>query len=249
MSAAKWLLGGLGFVMGGPIGALVGVLIGSLFDPSKALPGASEADDTPRSRARVRATQDDIKVSLLVLIACVMKADGHVKKSELDVVKAFLLRNYGEQGALSALQVLKELLQKDIDHMQVAQQMAMYINYSTRLELVHFLLDLANADGDFAASEEQIILQISNALHLSAADYRSLLALYKKPQNPNWAYEVLEVEPGATNEEIKRAYRRVAMKYHPDKVAGAGEEIRQKATEKFQAVQEAYEYVKKQRGI
>jgi len=249
MSSLKWILGGLGLVLGGPIGAVVGVVIASLFDPSHALPGGEQESQPTAGSTRARATQNDIKVSLLVLIACVMKADGHVRKSELDVVKQFLLRNYGEQGALDALQVLKKLLEQDINPEEVAAQMAGFINYSTRLELVHFLLELANADGDFSSSEEQMIIRIANALRVSTADYRSLASLYQKHQDPNWAYQALEVEPGATNEEIKKAYRRVAMKYHPDKVAGAGDEIKAKATEKFQAIQEAYEYIKKQRGL
>ncbi|MBQ3914155.1 MAG: DnaJ domain-containing protein [Paludibacteraceae bacterium] len=73
--------------------------------------------------------------------------------------------------------------------------------------------------------------------------------MYQKSKDPNWAYVALEIEPGATNDEVKKAYRRMAMKYHPDKVAGAGEEMREKATEKFRAINEAYEHIKSQRGI
>lgn len=251
MGAAKWILGGLGFVMGGPIGAIIGVVIGKLFEGSAALPQGDyqPSGNTQDSYRRQTASANDVRVSLLVLIACVMKADGRVKKVELDMVKQFLVRNYGEQGALQALQVLKHLLEQPINPTEVAAQIATYVNYSTRLELVHFLLELANSDGDFADSEKQVIDQIVVALHLSDADYRSLLALYQKAQDPNWAYQALEIEPGATNDEVKKAYRRMAMKYHPDKVAGAGEEIREKATEKFRAVNEAYEAIKKQRGM
>lgn len=253
MSAAKWLLGGLGFVLGGPIGAIIGVVIGGLFEGSAALPGGSSETrtgyQTSQQQNRRTASADDIRVSLLVLIACVMKADGRVKKVELDKVKQFLLRNYGEQGALQALQVLKGLLDQDINPASVATQIAANVNYSTRLELVHFLLEIANSDADFADSEKQVIDIIAGALNISQADYRSLLALYQKAQDPNWAYQALEIEPGATDDEVKKAYRRMAMKYHPDKVAGAGEEIREKATEKFRAINEAYEAIKKQRGI
>ncbi|MBQ0034506.1 MAG: TerB family tellurite resistance protein [Bacteroidales bacterium] len=251
MGAAKWLLGGLGFVMAGPIGAIIGVVIGGLFEGTAALPGA---DNNTQERQqggyrRQAASASDVRVSLLVLIACVMKADGRVKKVELDVVKQFLVRNYGEQGALQALQVLKHLLEQEINPEEVSAQIAANINYSTRLELVHFLLELANADGDFADSEKLVIDRIVASLRLSDADYRSLLALYQKAQDPNWAYQALEIEPGATNDEVKKAYRRMAMKYHPDKVAGAGEEIREKATEKFRAINEAYEAIKKQRDM
>ena len=104
MSAAKWLLGGLGFVLGGPIGALIGVVIAKVFESTAALPGDNDSYSERReganaSSGRRTASASDIRVSLLVLIACVMKADGHVRKVELEVVKQFLVRNYGEQGA------------------------------------------------------------------------------------------------------------------------------------------------------
>ena len=160
-----FLLGGLGFVLGGPIGAALAVVITSMVESSKALPGAKEGDgNTTRGRAQTYAS--DIKVSLLVLIACVMKVDGHVRKSELDLVKRFLVRNYGEQGALEALQILKSLLEQDMDPMAVAKQIADNVNYSTRLELLHFLFDLANTDGEFADSELQMIANTVDSMTL-----------------------------------------------------------------------------------
>lgn len=249
MGLGKWILGGLGFVLGGPIGAVIGIVIGSLFDGAPALPSGQNEAQQPRSSARNRPTPGDLRVCILVLISCVMKADGHVRKAELDAVKRFLLQNYGEQEALNALQVLKSLLAQEIDYMAVAQQIRQNVNYSTRLELLHFLLDLANADGEYAAQEQAVIEQIVDGLGVSHADYRALLGLYGKAKDPNWAYQALGIEPSATDEEVKKAYRRMAMKYHPDKVAGSGEEIEKKATEKFRAINEAYETIKQQRGI
>ena len=213
MSAAKWLLGGLGFVLGGPIGALIGVVIAKVFESTAALPGDNDSYSERReganaSSSRRTASASDIRVSLLVLIACVMKADGHVRKVELDVVKQFLVRNYGEQGALAALQMLKHILSQTFDTHEVCAQIAANVNYSTRLELVHFLLELANSDGDIATAEKQVIDQIAYSLRLSDADYQSLVALYQKAQDPNWAYQALEISPECTDEEVKKAYRR-----------------------------------------
>lgn len=238
--------------MGGPIGALIGVAIASAFDSSNPMLGGGDTSRRQRSTERtagVKATPADIKVSLMVLVACVMKADGTILKSELDRVKRFLITNFSEQESLEALQILKRLLEQDIDPEAVARQIATYVNYSTRLELLHFLIDLAYADGEFAPSEEQMIYRISVAMQINSSDHRSLLALYRTAEDPDWAYKALEVDPSASDDEVKKAYRRVAMKYHPDKVASAGEEIRAKATEKFQAINKAYEYIKKQRGI
>lgn len=247
MSLGKWMLGGLGFAVGGPIGALIGVLIASAFETNKVISGSN---DQPRTSSRQqRATQGDIRVSIIVLIACVIKADGRVLKAEVNSIKPFLVRNFGEEGAKQALQLLKELLNKDINHVAVAQQIGMYVNYSTRLELVRLLLEVAKSDGEINPQELSIIEQIAINMSVQQADFQSVLALYQRNKDTNWAYTALEIQPSATDEEVKKAYRRMAMKYHPDKVANAGEEIRQQATEKFRGVNEAYEHIKQQRGL
>ena len=248
MSLGKWILGGLGFAVGGPIGALIGVLIASAFETTKP---AVDSNERPRasSRRQQRATQGDIRVSIIVLIACVIKADGRVLKAEVNSIKPFLVRSFGEEGAKQALQLLKELLNQQIDPVAVAKQIGRHINYSTRLELINLLLQVANADGNLDPQELSVIEQIVINMAVQSADYQSLLALYQRHKDTNWAYTALEIQPSATDEEVKKAYRRMAMKYHPDKVANAGEEIRQQATEKFRGINEAYEHIKNQRGL
>jgi len=256
MAAGKWILGGLGFVLYGPIGALIGVLIGSVVDAAGNMLTAG-SDSTPHAEQKKtytrtnnqRTTVGDIRVSMVVLFACVMKADGKVMKSEVNYIKPFLLRNYGEDGAKEALHFLRELLQKEINPIAVSQQIAQNVTYSTRLEIIHILFDLAQADGQISPEEEEMIRLIANNMQVSDADYRSLQALYQKKTDANWAYTALEITPDATDEDVKKAYRRMAMKYHPDKVANAGEEVRQQATEKFRAINEAYEVIKTGRGM
>lgn len=234
----KWISGGLGFVIGGPIGAIIGFALGTLIDHG----GISMASGQTTH-------QGDFKMSLLVLMAAMMKADGKIVKAELNVVKKFLSTNFGEEQALDALQMLKKLLEEDYDVIPVCQQINTHLNKSTKLELVHLLIMVAHADGEYAKSEQRLLLQIAGALGLTQADYASLLAPYHKQENPNWAYDILEIPAEATNEEIKKAYRRMAMKYHPDKVNDLGEEIKKTATEKFRTVNEAYEALKKARGM
>lgn len=248
MSLGKWILGGLGFVVGGPIGALIGVFIASMFDESKNTLNNTESART-MNYGRRRATQGDISVSIIVLLACVIKADGRVLKSEINFIKPFLLRTFGEERAKQALALLKQLLKEDIDPVAVSRQMAQYINYSTRLELVRLLLEVSNSDGDIAPQELNVIEIIATNMAVQQADYQSLLALYQRHKDVNWAYTALEISPSATNDEVKKAYRRMAMKYHPDKVANAGEELRKQATDKFRGINEAYEHIKKQRGM
>jgi len=254
MSASKWIFGGLGFVLGGPIGALIGVFVASMFEGASNIlqsDGSNDTSNTPpySSRRTTRTTQGDISVSIIVLLACVIKADGRILKSEINSIKPFLIRNFGEEGAKQALQLLKQLLNQNINPAEVAAQIRQYVNYSVRLELIHLLLEVAKADGEVADSECQVIETIAISMGISTADYQSLLSLYRKQQDANWAYTALEIEPTATDEEVKKAYRRMAMKYHPDKVANAGENIRQQATDKFRAINEAYEHIKSLRGL
>ena len=247
MSLGKWILGGLGFAVGGPIGSIIGVLIATLFEKNGV--DNQTSSSTNRTFRAQRTTAGDVRVSIIVLIACVIKSDGRVLKSEINYIKPFLLKTFGEAGAKQALLLLKELLKQDIDAKAVAQQIGQHINYSTRLELVHLLLAVANADGELHELELEIISSISMNMSVQDADYQYILALYQRSKDANWAYTALEITPSATNEEVKKAYRRMAMKYHPDKVANAGENIRQQATDKFRAINEAYEHIKQQRGI
>ena len=188
-------------------------------------------------------------MSLLVLMACIMKADGHVDKSELVVVKRFLVANFGEQGALDALQILKNLLDQNINETEVAQQISQNLNYSSKLELLHLLFNIAYADGEVVAAEMATIQRIASIFRIDRLDLESVKAPYMKHIDQDWAYKSLEIEPSATNEEIKKAYRNMAKKYHPDKVNDLGEDVKKSATEKFRYINEAYENLKKQRGI
>lgn len=247
----KWITGGLGFVLGGPIGGLIGFAIGSLLDGSVEVVNYGEYQEHQQRGGNPywRTAEGDFKMSLLVLIACVMNADGRPQKKELDVVKRFLLANFGEEGALEALQILKKLLKQPIDDVQVARQINQYMNYSGKLELVHLLFEIAFADGVENPYEIQVIQRIAWNLGVSTVDFNSLKAPYTRTKDINWAYTTLGIKPSATDSEIKKAYREMAKKYHPDTVANLGEDIKKKATEKFRAVNEAYEELKRQRGF
>lgn len=247
----KWITGGLGFVVGGPIGGLIGFAIGSLIDSSSQFINAEEYQQQERQGGDPyrKTAEGDFKMSLLVLIACVMKADGSPQKKELDVAKRFLLANFGEAGTLEALQILKNLLKQNIDDVQVARQINQYMNYSGKMELVHLLFEIAYADGNENPYELNVIKRIAWNLGVSTLDFNSLKAPYTRTKDVNWAYISLEIQSSATDAEIKKAYREMAKKYHPDTVSNLGEDIKKTATEKFRSINEAYEELKKQRGF
>ena len=242
---SKILAGGLGWAVGGPVGAIIGVVAASLLGG-----GARRLEQTRYETVNQRtAAQNDFKVAMLVLMAAVMKADGSVVKSELNVVKSYLLKHYGEDEALDALRMLRELLKQDIDYRAVAGQVRMNVTYSARLQLLHVLLSIAMSDGQMPEREMAVVKAIADAMGVYDSDFRSIMAMFSVSRNEDWAYEVLEIKKEATDDEVKKAYRRMAMKYHPDKLAGMGEDIKQQSTEKFRKINEAYEHIKSVRGM
>lgn len=235
----KWLGGGLGFVMGGPIGGMLGFLMGSAIDES--------SGDFTYTSSPVRTSQGDFVVSLLVLIAAVMKADGKVVKSELEYIKRFFVAQFGQDNARQVLLTLKDILEKDIPVTDVCRQIKYNMDYSSRLQLLHLLFNLSLADTVISKPEADILEKIAVNLGVEENDFRSIKNMFI-PETDS-LYRILEVEPASSNDEVKKAYRRMAMKYHPDKVSHLGEEFKQTADEKFKKVNEAYEKIKKERNM
>jgi DnaJ like chaperone protein len=176
-----------------------------------------------------------------------MKADGKVVKSELDYVKKYFTQSFGEGTAAEAIMMLRDLLKQDIDIKEVTSQMKTRLDYPSKLQMLHFLFGISMADGHVHLSEVNIIQVISGYLGVSSKDFESIKSMFVP--NTDIAYKILEIESNATNEEVKKAYRKMAVKYHPDKVSYLGEDFKKIANEKFQKVNEAYEKIKKERGI
>jgi len=235
----KWIGGGLGFVMGGPIGGLLGFLVGSFFDEAR-----SQTYTTAGSTA---TTPGAFGMSLLVLIAAVMKADGKVVKAELDYVKEFFVRQFGRETAKEALVMLRDLLKQEIPLHDVCLQIGRNMDYSSKLQLLHLLFGVSASDQRIVPAEVSVIETISGYLGITSTDYLSIRNMFI-PETDS-AYKILEVEPAASNDEVKKAYRKMAVKYHPDKVSHLGEDFRKTADEKFKKVNEAYEKIKKERDI
>ena len=244
---SKIIAGGLGWTLGGPIGAIIGVTLASIFDSDKISEYKRVETNATNSNTQHRA--NDFQIALLVLMSAVAKADGRVVKDELSVIKRFLIQNYGEEGAREAWQILNQLLKQNINVAEVATQCASNLNYSVRLQLLNMLFSIAAGDGIVVDAEISVIKNIARYMRITDADLASISAMFIKQSNPDWAYQVLELSSNCTNEDIKKAYRRMAMKYHPDKVNSLGEEVKQNATEKFRKVKEAYDHLKQQRGI
>ena len=239
----KLILTGLGWSFGGPLGGIIGYALGALFSGNGPRLIRSEVTDTFGNTEEKR----DFNVTLLVLSAAVMKADGNVKRSELDYVKRFFLQNFGQERAENYIKMLREILEKDYNLYEVSQQVGRYMDYSSRLQLLHYLFGIANADGTIRQEELGVINTISDYMGITNSDFQSVKAMFIKETDS--AYKILGIDASASDEEVKRAYREMAKKNHPDLVSNLGEEVRQAAEKKFQEVNAAYEAIKKQRGL
>ncbi len=228
----------LGWFTLGPVGAIIGFIVGHVAEESSSRSSQQNINTTAR---------DGFIASLLVLMAAVMKADGKVVRSELSFVKAYLVRTFGEQKASEALLMLREILNQEIPVRDVCTQIKANVDYSSRLELLHLLFEVAKSDGSIPQAELNVLQEIAKYLGLSATDYTSILNMYI--ESTESAYKILEISAEATDDEVKKAYRKMALKYHPDKVSHLGEEFQKTAGEKFRKVNEAYEKIKKSRGL
>jgi DnaJ like chaperone protein len=232
----KWIGGGLGWVLGGPIGGILGFALGSFFDRtdvSGRVPGPT--------------TSGDFAMSLLVLVAAVMKADGKVMQSELDYVKNYFSRNFGNAATHEAMIYLRDLLKQQIPLNDVTRQIKQRLDYSSRLQLLHFLYGISMADGKMHPEEMNVIGRIAVNLGISEKDAQSIRSMFVEEVDS--AYSILEIDRNARVDDIKKAYRKMANKYHPDKVSYLGEDFKKVAKEKFQKVNEAYEKIKRERGF
>ena len=261
MSFAKWIGASLGWSFGGPIGAIIGLALGSVVDSLANGNGSPLLGESqPRQRQRRQTTyrtrphkrpktqSGDFEVSLLILASIIIKSDGNQDQRELDYVRKQFVNLYGKERANHAFRLFKNISkQKNISTRQVCLQIKAMMDHPSRLQLLHFLFGIAKADGIVLDDEEKQIYTIAGYLGISSRDYNSIKAMFYSSRDN--AYKILEIDKSATDDEVKKAYRKMAKKYHPDKVAHLGKEHQIGAEEKFKQVQKAYEQLQKERGF
>ena len=245
MSFTKWIGAALGWSFGGPIGAILGMALGSVVDGFSK--GNINVDTQPGYGRQSRTQSGDFEVSLLVLASIVIKADDHQDQRELDFVRQQFTSMYGKERANQAFKLFKNISKQNISTRQVCNQIRQMMDHPSRLQLLHFLFGIAKADTHVSESEIRQIYTISGYLGISSKDFESIKAMFfNSTEN---AYKILEIAKSASVDEIKKAYRKMAKKYHPDRVIHLGKEHQAGAEEKFRQVQEAYEQLQKERGF
>ena len=227
----RWLFVILGYTLFRLPGALIGFFLGSFF--------------SPRS---IKISSRDFEINLLALASLVIKADGKVSQKELDFVRAYFVSAYGKNRANEVFKIFNQNFKnKGISLNKISNLFNLGLNYESKLQVIHFLFGIAKADGSISQKEINKLLEFSNLFKLSYADFLSIKAMFIKELDND--YKILEVDKSASDEEIKRSYRSLAKKHHPDKVQHLGEAYVKAAQDKFQKIQKAYQNIKVKRGF
>ena len=212
MSLGKWVGIGAGWFLAGPIGAIIGYYISKSFFDGK-------NDD-----------EKAYEISLLILSSLVIKSDGKIVKAELEYVKQFFVNTFGINKANKYFEVFNKLNKQSLDSQLrgVCQQLNKYVNHSSRLQIIHFLFGVSASDNDIHNSEIHLIKKISGYLNINQYDFDSIQSMFIKQGSSNslekW-FTILEVDKNASNDEIKKAHRKMVRKYHPDKLQGVSKDI------------------------
>ena len=275
MAAGKWIGGIIGWMAGGPLGALAGYLLGSLFEsgldsvnnPDNAGTfgygsGRSSFQDYQQAyrqayqQRQAQGNRNSFLFSLLVLASYIIKADGKAMHSEMETVRQMLRQNFGDVAVSQGNDILARLFEEQkrqgwsqfkLTVSDCCSQINHQMDYSQRLQLLNFLVIIAQADGHVDPTEVTTLKECASWMGLSTSEVDSMLNLGRDDLES--AYKVLGVSPDATDDEVKRAYRKLALEHHPDKVAALGEDVRKAAEKKFQEINAAKERIWKARGL
>ena len=234
MSNTKWIGAAAGWFFGGPIGGIIGYYVAKNFFGSKV--------DNKKA----------FEISLLILSSIVIKADGKVLKSELDYVKKFFTNTFGATKSNEYFRMFNSLNKQDLTSKlrQVCLQLNSHINHSSRLEIIHFLFGVSAADNEIHPKEVEQIKRIATYMNINTYDFESIKSMFLAGGNSDvehW-YTMLGITKQATDTDVKKAYRKMAVKYHPDKLQAVSEDIKKLSEEKFLKVKEAYEQIMKERS-
>ncbi len=238
----RWIAAFIGYALLRFPGAILGFLIGSFIDQFQ------KGDSGGIYTTSRRVSSQDFEVHLLSLCALVIKADGQVSDTERHYVQQYFIRTYGPARANHIFKTFNSAVdKKELNAQKICFELNTMVSYPMRLQLLHFLFSIANSDGGIHPKELERLTEIASYLKIKTLDFRSIKAMFVVSTTSS--YEILEIRKSATDAEVKKAYRDMAKKYHPDRVNTEDEAIKKGAEEKFKQVQQAYEAICKERGL
>lgn len=244
----KWIFTIVGYFLTRKFwGAILGYFVGYLFEKNQQKKQTNSRSFTNFNEYQ-QVSPTDFELNLLSLCAIVIKADGRTSQQELDYVRNKFVAMYGQQKANDIFRNFNNIVKhREIQVERICTFMTYRSSYETRLQILHFLFEIAQIDEKISDQELFQIERIARGLRILGQDYESVKAMFFKTNDD--AYKILEIPKTATDAEVKKAYREMAKKYHPDRVITSDEAIRKGAEEKFKKVQQAYEKIQKERGL
>lgn len=245
----KWIAAFIGSIFWRFPGAIAGFILGYLLETYLKSTRRSTTNNRPSPEPR-RYVQSNFELNLLSLAALVIKADGKISQHELDYVRLFFVRQFGKDRANASFRIFNdEIKRRNLSLSHICNHLRAFTNYETRLQILHFLFGIADADSRILHSELHVLQEIAKRLNINRHDFYSIHAMFHKTKSISTAYTILKISENASEEEIKQAYRNMVKKYHPDRLTGMDETYIKGAREKFEKVQEAYEQIRKERGF
>lgn len=263
----KWIGAFLGVLNGGVLGGIAGYAIGafleSIFnsgDSQQANDNTSynstEAYDDQQYYDTDNGERNGFLFSMMVLAAHIIQADGKIMHSEMEMARQFLRTNFGEGAVQQGNDILLRMFDYRKQHgdqewhneiENACIDMRRLMPEEHRLQLVAFLAEIAKADGKIVADEVKELKWIAARLGLNTGVVEQMLAMGGDTLED--AYQVLGISPNATDDEVRRAYRKMALQYHPDRVATLGDDVKEAAQKKFQELNNAKERIFKSRNM
>ncbi|MBF1525236.1 MAG: TerB family tellurite resistance protein [Prevotella pallens] len=275
MALGKWIGSALGWILSGGnvLGAIAGYCIGSLLSEATSTAERengfngngntfrNDYSDTQFNQRPFEEDRNSFLFSMLVLSSYIIKADGKIMHSEMNCVRNFLRNNFGEQAVRQGEDILLKLFEMQKQQgattfketiRKSCVEISFHMNIGQRLQLLDYLIIIAKVDGTVSPEEVYALKEVATYLGLSAQDVDSMLNMEASSNQQiglDEAYKILGISPNATNDEVKAAYRKMALKHHPDRVSTLGDDVREAAEKKFQEINNAKERIYKARGL
>ncbi len=249
----KMVGGTIGFMIGGPIGAVAGAAFGHTFVDKKNGDQSFIDSKIYQRLSYGEEAQLTFFVAAFSMLAKIAKADGRVSEKEIESIDSFMLNDLhlDSQSKQSAINIFRQAVNSPETFEDFAIQF--YNTFSNQPRIIDLMMDIlfrvSAADGGITPEEDHLLLSAARIFHYSPSDYTRLKSIYVRESNR--FYSVLQCDETASNDEIKKQYRKLVSEYHPDKIASKGlpEEFIKFAGDKFREIQEAYNHIKKERKI
>lgn len=255
----KIILALLGLYFFGIFGAFLGYIAGSFIDRYRAYGAGAINPFTSAQRQTV------FLETVFILMGKLAKADGHISQEEINHVEGFMQKlGMSAEHRQRAIALFKQGTAPGFDHAPKLNEFMIVCGHTHNLAqmLLVYLIVMAVADGHMDAAEESLLRDVARYLGYDSSAFRQLLDMvlsqshFARGQPPSAttlddAYKALGVTRESSDQEVKRAYRKLMSQYHPDKLMGQGmpEDMIAMATAKSQEVQAAYDVIRKSRNM